>query len=225
MTIERVWLWQAFSNIPGSTTKKRPLPPLKHHVAEWQAAMLPALRSCGPHEPPRGPNFQAEQAQPRWQTRLWPLEVLRLPGQFTVRTGTIFAESRLELHLWMQAAFLMASSKKGVSANQLHRTLGVTLKTAWFLAHRLREAMAPATVAPMGGEGAIVEADTTYFGPKETNKHKRKRNPNSKGGAGKLIVHTLVERGGQARSVQVKNVKGADAWSRPALRTWTQSPP
>jgi transposase-like protein len=61
--------------------------------------------------------------------------------QFTVRKGTVFEESRLELHLWFQAAHLMASSKKGVSANQLHRTLGVTLKTAWFLAHRLREAI------------------------------------------------------------------------------------
>ena len=129
--------------------------------------------------------------------------------KFTVRKGTIFEESRLELHLWFQAAFLMASSKKGVSANQLHRTLGVTLKTAWFLAHRLREAMAPAMTEPMGGEGAIVEADATYYGPKEKNKHAHKRNPNSGGGAGKLIVHTLVERGGKARSVQVKNVKGA----------------
>jgi transposase-like protein len=129
-------------------------------------------------------------------------------GKFTVRKGTIFEESRLELHLWMQAAFLMASSKKGVSANQLHRTLGVTLKTAWFLAHRLREAMAPATVTPMGGEGAIVEADATYLGPKEKNKHVGKRNPKNIGGRGKMIVHTLVERGGRARSHHVRSVSG-----------------
>ena len=128
--------------------------------------------------------------------------------KFTVRKGTIFEESRLELHLWFQAAFLMASSKKGVSANQLHRTLGVTLKTAWFLSHRLREAMAPIIAEPMGGEGAIIEADATYWGPKEKNKHKNKRNPKNIGGQGKQIVHTLIERGGRARSHQVRSVSG-----------------
>src|SRR5665213_3723642 len=69
--------------------------------------------------------------------------------QFTVRKGTVFEESRLELHLWFQAAFLMCSSKKGVSANQLHRTLGVTLKTAWFVSHRLREGMAEGRLNPL----------------------------------------------------------------------------
>ena len=93
---------------------------------------------------------------------LWKCYACR--GQFTVRKGTIFEESRLELHLWMQAAFLMASSKKGVSANQLHRTLGVTLKTAWFLAHRLREAMAQGALNPFGSKGGAVEADETYIG-------------------------------------------------------------
>ena len=76
--------------------------------------------------------------------------------KFTVRKGTVFEESRLELHLWLQAAFLMCSSKKGVSANQLHRTLGVTLKTAWFLAHRLREAMAEGLLNPFGQGGGAV---------------------------------------------------------------------
>lgn len=128
--------------------------------------------------------------------------------QFTVRKGTIFEESRLELHLWFQAAYLMCSSKKGVSANQLHRTLGVQLKTAWFVAHRLRAAMAPLTVTPMGGEGATVEADSSYWGPKEKNKHVGERNPKNIGGAGKQIVHTLVERGGHARSHHVRSVSG-----------------
>src|ERR1700730_4287087 len=82
--------------------------------------------------------------------------------QFTVRKGTVFEESHLELHLWFQAAFLMCSSKKGVSANQLHRTLGCTLKTAWFVAHRLREAMTPGgKLGPLGGAGMVVEADET----------------------------------------------------------------
>jgi|SRR5579871_2045402 len=129
-------------------------------------------------------------------------------GKFTVRVGTIFEDSHVELRLWFQAVFLMCSSKKGVSANQLHRTLGVTLKTAWFMAHRLREAMAPAGLGPMGGEGKIVEADATYWGAKEKNKHVGKRNRKNIGGAGKQIVHTLVERGGQARSHHVQSVSG-----------------
>jgi transposase-like protein len=128
--------------------------------------------------------------------------------QFTVRKGTIFEESRLELCLWFQAAFLMCSSKKGVSANQLHRTLGVTLKTAWFLAHRLREAMRDGKLAPMGGHGKFIEADTTYVGGKEKNKHVGKRNAKNIGGSGKQIVHTLVERDGTARSHHIANVTG-----------------
>jgi transposase-like protein len=119
--------------------------------------------------------------------------------QFTVRKGTVFEESRLELHLWFQAAFLMCSSKKGVSANQLHRTLGVTLKTAWFLAHRLREAMRDGSVPlpPMGGAGKYVEADETYIGQKSG--HAKRR-----GVGHKRAVMTLVERGGRARSFHVK---------------------
>jgi transposase-like protein len=87
--------------------------------------------------------------------------------QFTVRVGTVFESSHVALHLWFQAAFLMCSSKKGVSSNQLHRTLGVTLKTAWFMSHRLREAMRVGALAPFGGEGEIVEIDETLFGRQE----------------------------------------------------------
>ena len=130
--------------------------------------------------------------------------------QFTVRKGTIFEESRLELHLWFQAAYLMCSSKKGVSANQLHRTLGVQLKTAWFLAHRLRSAMAPLLTSPMGGDGETVEADASYWGPKEKNKHVGERNPKNIGDRGKQIVHTLVQRGGAVRSHHVRSVSGEE---------------
>jgi transposase-like protein len=85
-------------------------------------------------------------------------------SQFTVKVGTIFESSHVKLHLWLQAIFLIASSKKGISANQLHRTLGVTLKTAWFMGHRIREAMKDGAPDLLGGEGAIVEADETFMG-------------------------------------------------------------
>src|SRR5487761_2564502 len=84
--------------------------------------------------------------------------------KFTVRTGSVFERSHIPLHKWLLATHLMAASKKGVSAHQLHRMLGITYKSAWFMAHRIREAMAPlkGTTGPLGGEGKIVEADTTY---------------------------------------------------------------
>src|SRR5665213_1103323 len=92
-------------------------------------------------------------------------------GQFTVRKGTVFEDSPVPLHLWFQAAHLLCSSKKGISANQLHRTLGVALKTAWFMGHRLREAMKEGKFpGQMGGEGKTVEADETFIGGREKNK-------------------------------------------------------
>lgn len=98
----------------------------------------------------------------------------------------------------------MASSKKGISAHQLHRTLGVTYKTAWFIEHRLRDG----TLPMLGGEDKDVEADTTYVGGKEKNKHTRKRDPRAIGGLGKQIAHTLVEHGGAARSSHIADVTG-----------------
>jgi transposase-like protein len=88
--------------------------------------------------------------------------------KFTVRVGTVMGRSHIPLHKWLLAFRLMASSKKGISAHQLHRTLGITYKSAWFLAHRVREAMTDNDPAPLGGgDGKIVEADETYFGHKE----------------------------------------------------------
>jgi len=128
--------------------------------------------------------------------------------QFTVRVGTIFEDSHLPLHKWLQAIHLVCSSKKGISAHQLHRTLEITYKTAWFLAHRIREAMIDGTAGPMGGEGQTLEADTTFIGGREKNKHVGKRDPKAIGGVGKSIVHTLVERNGRARSHHIANVTG-----------------
>ena len=116
--------------------------------------------------------------------------------QFTARVGTVFESSHIPLHKWLQAMFLMCSSKKGISANQLHRTLGVTLKTAWFLAHRIREAMREGGLEPLGGAGKIVEADDTYFGNVETPRPRRKYlPPPTKGGrvgpSGKRAIVSL----------------------------------
>ncbi len=129
--------------------------------------------------------------------------------KFTVTVGTIFERSHIPLTKWMLGFHLMTSSKKGMSAHQLHRMLDVTYKTAWFMAHRIREAMAPGKNehGPKGGNGKIVEADETYIGGKEKNKHVSKRH-SGRGGVGKQVAFALVERGGSVRSFHVANVSG-----------------
>jgi len=129
--------------------------------------------------------------------------------QFTVQVGTVFERSHIPLNKWLMAAFLLCASKKGISAHQMHRMLGVTYKSAWFMMHRLREAMTTGNLPPLGGEGKFVEADHSYVGGKEKNKKLGKRSKENIGGAGKQIVHTLVERGGRARSHHVPRVNGA----------------
>lgn len=129
-------------------------------------------------------------------------------SQFTVKVGTIFESSHIKLHIWLQAIFLVASSKKGISANQLHRTLGVTLKTAWFLGHRIREAMKDGAPDLLGGEGVIVEADETFMAPKKGHRVVKAGHHRSK-------VVSLVERDGKTRSFHVANVDGKNL--RPIL--------
>jgi transposase-like protein len=123
---------------------------------------------------------------------------------FTVKVGTIFESSHVPLRLWLQAIFLIASSKKGISSNQLHRTLGVTLKTAWFMSHRIREAMQSGDLPPMGGEGEVVEVDETYIGRKTATKKARA------GFGHKNAVMTLVQRGGEARSFHIDGTTHMD---------------
>src|SRR5829696_2516267 len=131
--------------------------------------------------------------------------------QFRATVGTVFEKSHVPMTLWLQAMYLLASSKKGISANQLHRTFGVSLKTAWFIAHRLRLAMtAVGLQAPMGGEGKIVEVDEAYMGELEeppAPSPQRKGRPFLKRGRGggrtKRTIIGLVERGAEVRMFHV----------------------
>lgn len=128
---------------------------------------------------------------------------------FTVTVGTLYERSKIPLNKWLAATHLLMASKKGISALQVGRLLGLSKKTSWFLMHRIRESLKPLnSQSPLGGEGKIVEADTTYIGGKEKNKHRNKRTSGNIGGKGKEIVHTLVERGGRARSNHIANVSG-----------------
>jgi transposase-like protein len=100
--------------------------------------------------------------------------------QFTIQVGTVFERSHIPLTKWLVAAFLMTCSKKGISTHQLHRMLGISYKSTWFMTHRLREAMRDGKFpGALGGEGKIVEADETWVGGKEANKHASKRNKTS----------------------------------------------
>lgn len=135
-------------------------------------------------------------------------------SQYTVTVGTVFERSKIGLDKWLLAAAYMASSKKGISSKQIERMLGVTYKTAWFMTHRLREAMKqPGGV--LGGGGKTVEADETYVGGKEKNKHASKRDGKNIGGMGKQMVFSLVERGGQVRSFHLPSVNAQNL--RPVL--------
>jgi transposase-like protein len=127
--------------------------------------------------------------------------------QLTVRVGTVFEESKLPMTKWLQAIFLMCSSKKGVSAHQLHRTLETTYKTAWFLAHRIREAMRDGELAPFGSGGSMVEVDETFIGQDPD------ALPNKTPFRNKNAVLTLIDRdSGRARSIvtPVDNLNARD---------------
>jgi len=120
---------------------------------------------------------------------------------FSVKVGTVFEASHLPLRVWLQGFALLCASKKGISSNQLHRTLGISIKAAWFMSHRLREAMKPSAAAMFGSGGKIVESDETFLG-------RLKGQPKRRAFHHKMKVLTLIERdSGQARSVVIDNVK------------------
>ncbi|HXW23421.1 MAG TPA: IS1595 family transposase [Xanthobacteraceae bacterium] len=141
-------------------------------------------------------------------TRIGVYKCYQCRKPFRVTVGTVFEASHVPLRLWLQAMYLLCSSKKGISSNQLHRTLGVTLKTAWFMSHRLREAMRVVGMEPMGGAGEIVEIDETTAGWQEG--APKRAHPKPYGWQFRNVVLTLVQRGGEARSFHVDSLSMAD---------------
>ena len=136
-------------------------------------------------------------------TRIGLYKCYQCRKQFTVKVGTVFEDSHVPMNLWLQAMYLLCSSKKGISSNQLSRTLGVTLKTAWFMSHRIREAMKVVGVTPTGSGGEIVEIDETFIGRLDgMPKQPKSTHP----GTYKNTVVSLVTRDGSARSFHVEGV-------------------
>ena len=123
--------------------------------------------------------------------------------QFSVTVGTVFERSKIPLNKWLMAVHMMCASKKAISSHQIHRMLGVTYKSAWFMTHRIREAMKPGGSGLMGTGGGTVEADETYWG--NHGKHAK----GARGYQHKMKVVSLVERGGQKRSIVVQSVTTA----------------
>ncbi len=153
-------------------------------------------------------------------------------SRFTVRTGSIYERSHIPLHKWVLATQLLCSSKKGMSAHQLHRMLGVTYKTAWFMAHRIREAMNEGNPGPIGGPGESVQADETYFGTKDSLRGKTWAE--KKGHSKKMSVVTLVSKGksrtfhvdtankASVREILLRNVDRETALHTDESRLYTQ---
>lgn len=136
-------------------------------------------------------------------TRVGAYKCYQCRKPFTVKIGTIFEDSKVAMHIWLQAMYLVAGSKKGISSNQLHRTLGVTLKTAWFMSHRIREAMRSDDTSMFGGNGGVVEVDETFIG-------RLKGAPVKRAFHHKMKVLALVDRdSGKARTMVIENVNAA----------------
>jgi transposase-like protein len=153
----------------------------------------PFCRHCGNSDPDKIARMQGKSHRPGLYY------CHECEGQFTVTVGTVLERSKIPLTKWLMAARLFNSGKNGVSAHEIHRTLGVTYKTAWFMMHRLREAMNELNPAPMGGEGQSIQADETYYG----NSSKRAKGYR-KGHRHKAGIVALVEPKGRARAFHVK---------------------
>jgi transposase-like protein len=179
----------------------------REHLEKLQWPNGPLCPHCGNCDPARITKLAGKSTRPG----VYKCKECAKP--FSVTVGTVFERSHIPLNKWLLAVHLMAASKKGMSAHQLHRTLEVTYKTAWFMAHRIREAMKDdGSNGPLGGEGKIVEADETYIGNNKGSKRTFEF-VNGKGfvarhtgGREKFKVVSLVERGGRAKSVVVDHI-------------------
>ncbi len=174
--------------------------PIFHDEAkarEWLEARLWPQGAICPH---CGVVGEATQMQgDAHRAGLWNCNACR--KQFSVTVGTLYERSHVPLNKWLGATYLMMASKKGMSALQISRMIGVTYKTAWFMCHRIRESLRGNDGdMPLGGEGMVVEADETYVGGKDKNRHANKRMPERGGAASKEPVVALVERGGRVRT-------------------------
>jgi transposase-like protein len=189
--------------MPRKTDLRSPI----YHNEEAARAHLEAL--LWPHGPvcPHCGSIDDATAMKGATTRpgLYKCKAKECRKPFTVTMKTIMERSHIPLSKWVLAAHFMASSKKGMSALQLQRMMGVTYETAWFLFHRLREAARDPKPSPLGGVGKVVEADETYVGGKEKNRHANKRLGPFAADAKQAVV-TLVERNGEARSFHVASV-------------------
>lgn len=166
-----------------------------------QSTSLTISRTPEPPNPLSG--FAPGALPPSWDCQSAPPISQRTSRGNTLKSrltvGTVYERSHIPLHKWSLATHLMASSKKGISAHQLHRSLGITYKSAWFMAHRIREAMDVKGTEPMGGAGKTVEADETFIGTKANH-------TKGQGTSHKMAVVTLAERNGRAKSFKVDKV-------------------
>ncbi len=176
---------------------------------------LEALRWAGepvcPHCGTVGSHYATKRAG------VWRCHSAECRKDFSVTTKTVMESSHIKLHIWLQAFALMTASKKGISAHQLHRSLKITYKSAWFLTMRIREAMRTGGLAPMGGPGQIVEADETYFGKADAMRPSKQRKGRPYIHRGKFKnnrpIVALVERGGSVRSFHVPVADAANVAS------------
>ena len=178
--------------LSGSSPPCSPVLNVQSQAREWLEAQLwpngPVCPHCGVRE-----------ASTAIVTRAGWYQCNSCRKQFSVTVGTLFERSHIPLNKWLMAAFLICASKKGMSTRQLHRTLGVSYKSTWFMMHRIREAMREGKLGPLGGAGKFVEADETFTGGKAKNRAYKAPPP-------KEPVFALVERGGKVRSYHVPEV-------------------
>ncbi|MCB1463846.1 MAG: IS1595 family transposase [Nitratireductor sp.] len=179
----------------------------REHLESIQWPNGPICPHCGNIDPARITKLEGKSTRPG----VYKCKECRKP--FSVTVGTVFERSHIPLNKWVLASHLLASSKKGMSSHQLHRMLGVTYKTAWFMTHRIREAMKEdvKSSGPIGGEGKTVEADETYIGKRETPIKSKQRGDRpfikkgKSGSTAKRTVVGLVERGGKVRTFHINH--------------------